>query len=620
MHINLPNKIHKLYLDFETTSGAPDKDSLNPWHNCQILGAAFTFDDYKDAFYLPLRHQHGQNLPQNVVMQTLQAALDRSDVWINHNVKYDAHVAINAGLKLHDNLMLRDTIVGAKLIDSDRMYKGGYGLTALAKAFLNKSILELETAFAAYLYKNKDYAAIPIDLLAPYAEADVKTARELCDHIDRNMPAECNNVWQTEQKLTKILVGMEQYGLHVNPQELQIAELKTRYRMLQIEDALQQKVGKYIRPHTNADCYDVLCTTYGLPVLGWTEKNEPSFDKFAIKNYLHLPAAPQDIVALIAEYRQLHTALNYFITPYQEQQINGVLHCSYDQVKRTGRMSCKQPNMQQLDKSTKALIHPRAGNALLSNDLSQIEFRLIAHYIEATDAIKAYKENPDTDFHNWVAEIAHIKRRPAKTMNFMMAFGGGKGKTISLLRADEDVIAEMLATNGDIEKRATEIYNDYHAALPTLKPMSRRASYKIYKRNYVQNLFGRRRHIPTDFAHIAFNSLVQSTAADLLKNRTVALHEALRGTGLQIVASVHDETLIEGPAEALQDARTQANIAAIIETVPPEITLTVPIRSNTGVSAVSWAAASEARPIPLADIVTAEKNFAYLVDLSLATC
>ena len=68
------------------------------------------------------------------------------------------------------------------------------------------------------------------------------------------------------------------------------------------------------------------------------------------------PHAPTRLVQLIREYRHWDKLLTAFIKPYQTLAVDGVLHCTYNQMVRTGRMSCSLPNMQQLSKDAKRLI------------------------------------------------------------------------------------------------------------------------------------------------------------------------------------------------------------------------------------------------------------------------
>lgn len=595
----LPDVIDELYLDFETSSGNSKLDSLNPWHHCVPCGAGITWNDMPLAYYVPWPHR----VPEYVAW--LRDVLKRTKVWINHNIKYDAHVLHNNVCELPEHVRLRDTIVDAKLINSDLQFQGGYGLDNLCALWLKEDIHPYEDALKPYLHKNKDYGRIPLDIIAPYGGQDVLSNRRLAKYTAAQMPEQCLTVWNTEQEMTRVLFDIEQTGLCVDPTELRVHELYTMREMTRLSEELTELVGWEFRPHTNDDCFQVFCEKYGLPVVGWTDKGEPSFSKHALANYLGNPLAPQDVVKKVLEYRILYTGLGFFIRPYQELNIDGILHSTYNQLVRTGRMSCKWPNSQQLNKAAKELVHPRPGNAFLSCDYSQIEFRWIIHYINDRNAIEAYHENPDTDFHTWVAEMCGIKRRPAKTVNFMIAFGGGKRKTIQTLSANGDVITDIkqqvedLIAGGLLEEsdfrnvfnkmcveRGTDIFNQYHRALPGIKYVSRKAAAVASHRGYVYNAYGRHRRLPTQKAHIAFNTINQSSAADLLKERTVAIHKALKGTPIKIVASVHDETLFEGPEEVMNDPRVKRDIACMMES--PSVDIRVPVRTSAGVSSLHW--------------------------------
>jgi DNA polymerase-1 len=311
-------------------------------------------------------------------------------------------------------------------------------------------------------------------------------------------------------------------------------------------------------------------------------------------------------VDTIIEYRKLDTLNNFFVRPYQTHMApDGLLHPTYNQLLQTGRMGCSEPNMQQLDKTTKELVHPRAGMAFLSIDWSQIEFRLIVHYIQDEEAIKAYNTDPDTDFHQWVADVCGMARKPAKNVNFMMGYGGGKGKCVRMLSQNTDVIGKIIrrvdedvasgvVPEGSREqyaarlcaKKAEEVYNTYHSNLPTLKSTSRNAASIAEHRGYVRTLFGRRRHLAIDRAWLAFNTANQGSAADMMKERLVALHRLLRGTPLHIAQVVHDEVLIEGPVADIYDDRTVRDLINLME--HPNIELRIPVRCSYGRSKKNW--------------------------------
>jgi DNA polymerase-1 len=607
----LPNlaSVTDLFADFETTSGDERKDSLDPWHDCDVAGIAVTIDDIPRAWYVPVNHHSYMNLDRGRVTSWLRNIMTNADRWINHNVKYDAHVSVNA-LSLRPCVELVDTLTLAKIIDSDRQTKGGYSLDALSRDWLKEDIKKYHAAMKPYLHNNKDYGRVPPDVMAEYACQDVLTARRLWKYVSSRCPDQCARVWNTEIELTSVLFDVEQHGLCVEPVELQTSELLTLNRMSMIDVELETLTGRSFRPHVNADCYDVFCNQYDLPVMGTTDTGNPSFDKKALMQYAAYPYAPKEVVKLVQEYRHLNTLNNTFIRPYQTHHVDGRMHPQYNQVVRTGRMSCRRPNAQQLSPDAKKLIHPSSDHAFLSIDYSQIEFRIIVHYIKDTDCIKAYAHDPDTDFHQWVADMIPMSRHPAKNVNFMMGYGGGRALCVSMLSTNMEVVGDLkqqvdellqdekirddqqeITFNMLCRKKAEHLYNKYHMTLPGLKRTAYRASLALKKKGYVYNLYGRHRHLPSDAAHKAFNTLCQSSAADLMKERTVAVARVCKSAGINIVASVHDETLFEGPVEMIEDRVVQCGLALLSER--PSAQLRVPIRVAVGTSRLDWLSASK---------------------------
>lgn len=104
------------------------------------------------------------------------------------------------------------------------------------------------------------------------------------------------------------------------------------------------------------------------------------------------------------------------------------------------------------------------------------------------------------------------------------------------------------------------------------------------------NSYGRERRLPEKAAFRAFNSVVQSTAADAMKERTVATapryNKEIRDLGISISASVHDETLFNIPHEVAQDERELVKIKLLLEDT--DVKFRVPIRSSCGRSDVNW--------------------------------
>lgn len=632
----------KVYADFETTSGDPDKDSLNAWHNCSVAGFGMTVDTCPYAIYFDYMHASLEH--QHYAREYFQRVLHYAAYWINHNIKYDAQVGINSwGLQYPPWLKLKCTLVRAKIIDTDRGgARGGYGLDKLSEHWLGKDISKYEKALKVYLQGTKDYGDIPPDRLAEYGGQDVLTNRDLDLYIDNRMPERCQRIAETEMKLTRYLIDIEQRGLRFNPTDLKIAQYQTLNRICKLDSELSQIVGRAFRPTVNADCNEVLCGQYGLPVLGYTKEAEDleegevanaSFDKKVLALYAALPYAPQDVIGRIIEYRKLSQRNSLFLEPIQNLLCGELIHSNYNQIVRTGRMSCSNPNAQQMDDFIRGLILPPPGWSIISTDASQIEFRLIIHYIQDAAAIAAYNDDPNTDFYMLIANGIGFTRKPAKTLALATGYGEGKKKIIGQLSADKDIVAAVKAEvdalgisneqvkieefNKRVAQRATLAYDAFHKLLPSLKSTSKSAekTCKLPERRlgtaqdadhyygYITNLYGRDRHLPyygryrTDYttpdlydkAWLAFSTLNQSTAADLMKERLCTLIEAIGELPIYPIAIVHDEIVLIAPTEIAEDFRTHRDIVGILEA--PAVPISVPIRWSLGTSRETWLAA-----------------------------
>lgn len=591
-----------LYLDFETSSGHPQKDSLNPWskETCSIIGAAVTGDQFPGAIFIP----------RDVLLSAPEwwlRLLRKSQRWINPNIKYDCHVMQNAEPEIasvYDKEVVDVTML-AKIIDSDRTYKGGYGLDALAMEFLDEDILKYYKRMEPYLYKNgqsfnKDWGRIPLDILAEYACQDVITGRDVYHFEVESMPDQSRELMAMEIRVTRMLLNMERRGLKVNLQKVMEKELVSKYLMLKIAERLKILLGEEINPRSPDDVHDVLVNRFGLPVLSWTNEEDdekesnPSFDKDAMVMYsqhYEVRANPlvKEVVALITTYRREATHNSLFWEPWPKlatrEGMDDVLHSDYNQTVRSGRMSCKQPNAQQLDLEAKECIEPREGYCFISMDESQIEYRLIVHYTENPAAVKAYCDDPLTDYHKWVGDSVGVTRRTGKTINLALGFGMGKKKTVANLEACEDLSVDN-PTQFEIRRRATSVYDTFHRNMPELKRTSQRAAITAAKRGFVFNAHGRRLHLPRERAHIAFNRIVQSEAADLFKEVAVGISDAIEGHDCYLNALVHDEALVEVPIG--EESVWAPRLCAIMET--PKVEYKVPIRTSRSMSTKTWGA------------------------------
>jgi len=311
---------------------------------------------------------------------------------------------------------------------------------------------------------------------------------------------------------------------------------------------------------------------------------EYSFDKASV--FKHYDENPH-LVKTYLDYQREQKLLTSFTTPYITQHVLGwdLIHPNNNQIVRTGRLSCTFPNMMQLSEPAKEYIVPWEDEYVLVNfDLSQIEFRIIVHYINNLKAIKAFNDDPTTDFHVWVADMCKIPRKPAKNVNFMLGYGGGKGKCLTMLSSLKEIAGELKTEELRVQ-RALQVYNKYHETLPELKPTQYRAGDVIKSRGFVRTLLGRERHLPYEFHFKAFNSVCQGSAADIFKDICLRLQKFISMDCI-LHALIHDAFLF-----SIKRSRVKELVPLILEEIEKPIEgvqFSVPLKAEYGISDMNW--------------------------------
>jgi DNA polymerase-1 len=197
-------------------------------------------------------------------------------------------------------------------------------------------------------------------------------------------------------------------------------------------------------------------------------------------------------------------------------------------------------------------------------DYSQIEYRYLAHYAGGS-LRRAYQKNPDVDFHQFVADIAGMPRKPAKNLNFAVVYGQGFAATMAQLGVSEDETRRFLDT--------------YHKAVPEARRLMNRAMNLAAKRGYIVTWAGRRRRFQKTgrgqykSLHKALNALLQGSAADLIKKAMVEVDKIIDWDEAVMHLTVHDELDFSLPKGSVG-----RKYAKIIKEAMESFDLTVPIK------------------------------------------
>jgi DNA polymerase I-like protein with 3'-5' exonuclease and polymerase domains len=233
----------------------------------------------------------------------------------------------------------------------------------------------------------------------------------------------------------------------------------------------------------------------GLEYERTAKSNEPSFTKNFLLNHKH------PVVGMIAEARKINKVRTTFIDTILEHEHLGRIHADINQIRSddggtvTGRFSYSNPNLQQIparDPVTgpmlRSLFIPEDNCKWGCFDYSQQEPRLVAHYAlrfslpSAVTIAESYSNDPSTDFHKIVAEMAEIDRKDAKTINLGLFYGMGKAK--------------LQAELGVSKEKSDELFNTYHSRVPFVKQLMNEIMSAAQSRGQIKTLLGRRCRFP----------------------------------------------------------------------------------------------------------------------------
>jgi len=298
------------------------------------------------------------------------------------------------------------------------------------------------------------------------------------------------------------------------------------------------------------------------------------------------------IVENILNYRMLEKLRSTYLEPLPKLvDKNARLHTHFNQLATaTGRLSSSKPNLQNIPIRGKYGPRMRAcftaseGNLLAAADYSQIELRVLAHFSQDPALLEAFRN--DEDIHTRTAalltdkspeEVLPDERRNAKTINFGLIYGMGVQKLARELKIKQT--------------EAKEFTERYFEKLSTLKAYYDTIVSDAQEHGFVTTLAGRRRLLPelhskntmlaSEARRQAVNTVIQGTAADIIKMAMVAAHtdKQLAALGAKLILQVHDELIVEAP-----EAHIEAAGARLVEIMQDAADLAVPLKVDMGVA------------------------------------
>lgn len=478
------------------------------------------------GIYLPVGHLPFFGVePENVVLpdnlfENTVAKL------IFHNAKFDIQILNRAGLKIPTN-NIYDTMLMAHYIDENEL---SYALDNLCRVY---KVASKATKVAKAMKDNWDNMLV--DVMAQYAIQDVESTSALYHVLEPKFEA-YRSIWEeVDRDFMLLLAKMETKGILVDVPMCADLERQCFDRMQQIQEELGFDPSK--PSQIRSRLFDEPPFGLGLKPLSYTpKKQEPQVNK------AFLEASNHPVCGLLLEYSELKKQMTSYFTPYQKKGgLAGRIHPSFKMHGTvTGRLSCENPNMQQVPRTSKVkdVFMPEEGCDLVEIDYSNIEMRLMAVYAQQPSLLEEFTPR-EGDVHGRVAQELGVERFKAKTVNFLIGYGGGAG-----------VLSKQLKIS---EKEAKSILDKYKKTYRELFTTSAQAAYSAEKSNGAVRMWGgRERHFkyPSEY-HKAFNSVVQGGAFEIVKRSMLKLDAA----GFDIRNQVHDSVwLNEADPKRIKEA------------------------------------------------------------------
>ncbi|HEV8479905.1 MAG TPA: DNA polymerase I, partial [Candidatus Eisenbacteria bacterium] len=568
---------HGFVIDTETTSEEPMRAGLVG------IGAS----SGERPAYLPLAHREGKNLPFERVCEALGPLLaDPSRPKLGQNLKYDALVLERAGLPLAG--LAFDTMIASYLLDPE----GAHGLDHLSRVHLGIEKIPIST-FIGRGRPARHMGEVAIPLVAGYCGEDVHCTWLLAERFRPQIEARdaARLLAEVEMPLVTVLKDMEMEGVLVDRAFLARMSQSLESEMMRLEGLIFAAAGGTFNINSGPQLAEILFRRLGLPARKQT-KSGLSTDAFVLEELAVLHELPR----LILQYRQVSKLKSTYVDaiPALQHPETGRVHTEFHQtVAATGRLSTSNPGLQNIPMRTvlgrevrKAFV-ARAGWRLIGADYSQIELRIMAHLSGDPALNQAFSQGLDVHT-NTAAQVFGLKdraptpeeRAKAKIVNFGIMYGMG-ARSLSL---------QMGLTLAE----AAAFIREYFRVHAGVKRFLDATIEEVRQTGYVSTILGRRRYLPdvqsasprarANAERAAINTPLQGSAADLVKIAMVRIHERLRheGSRARLVLQVHDELLLESPAEEVE-----AVGRLLREEMVRAVTLRVPLEVSVGVGS-TW--------------------------------
>lgn len=548
-----------------------------------------------EVAYIPLGHKAGDNLNQDLVLQTLRPILESHEYpKVLQNAKFDRLVLRCQGIQLAG--VIFDPMLASYILNPEANI---HNLSNLAQRYLGLT----PTTYAELVPKGKTIADLDIPSVADYCGMDAYTTFQLVPKLREELqkiPALQKLLLNVEQPLEAVLADMEYLGIRIDTAYLQELSQQLETDLAKFEQRVYEIAGEKFNLGSPKQLSQILFAKLGLSTK-YSRKIQTGYSTDAATLEKLREVDQIGIIDAIIEYRTLSKLKSTYVDalPVLVRPDTQRVHTDFNQTATsTGRLSSSNPNLQNIPIRTafsrqirKAFL-PEPGWLMVAADYSQIELRILAHLSQEPVLVEAYQRNED--IHTVTARLIFEKedvtpeeRRLAKTINFGVIYGMGS------MRFSRSTGVDKANANEFIKK-----FNDrYGKVFEYLEGVKKQA----IGLGYVETILGRRRYF--DFTSHSLRSLkgskvedidlrklknlgandagllraaanapIQGSSADIIKVAMVKLSEVLQNYQAHLLLQVHDELVFEVPPNEWEELQPQ--IKSVMENA---VSLSVPL-------------------------------------------
>lgn len=486
---------------------------------------------------------------QKVIEEFREIFADENITKIGQNIKFDMLMLSNYGIEVKGKLY--DTMIAHYLIQPDLKHN----LDFLCDIYLNYKKIPTDDLIGKKGKNQITMRSVSPEKLRDYSCEDADLTFQLKQKINPDLDKSgVRELFETlEMPLVPVLVHMENAGVKINSEELNVYAKVLLAQIIQIEKEIIELAGVTFNVSSPQQLGLILFEKLNIdPNVKKTKTKQYSTAEETLVQLVH----KHPIIQKILDFRGLKKLLSTYVEalPLLVDKKTGKIHTSYNQaIAATGRLSSVNPNLQNIPIRTengrqirKAFIPSDENHTFLSADYSQIELRIMAALSQDEEMLKAFNEGKD--IHAITAakiyqipenEVSSEMRRKAKTANFGIIYGisaFGLSQRLNIPRSE-----------------AKELIDGYFQNFPKIKQFMDKQIELARNQGFVQTIKGRKRYLSDiNSANAvvrgmaernAINAPIQGSAADIIKIAMINIYRQFETLKLKskMVLQVHDE-------------------------------------------------------------------------------